>query len=158
MATPIPDTLKQRTEKVITADGAILVRRMYHKPAREFLKKFAGVLRQRAGALGRGADGTILLNDLEQLTAIIAEVEELATFMVEHSTDDAAGLEKIAFAEWLQVLAAALRLNCGEELKNSFAAIGAALAPLLAADPIAKTSSGAAPTPSSSTPATTPAT
>jgi hypothetical protein len=158
MATPIPDTLKQRTEKVLTADGAILVRRLYHKPARAFLGKLAVVIRDRASLLGRDGDGNLMLTDFAKIVEIIQEVDELADFLVQHSTDEAEAMEKADFVTWLQVLAAALRLNCGADLKNSFAAIGAALGPLLAAEPIAKTNSGAAPTPSSSTPATTPAT
>lgn len=154
----IPDTLKQRTEKVLTAEGAILVRRLYHKPARAFLGKLAAVIRDRASLLARDGSGNLMLTEFDKIADIIREVDELADFLVQHATDDTAALEQADFVTWLEVLAAALRLNCGADLKNSFAAIGAALAPLLAADPIAKTNSGAAPTPSSSTPATTPAT
>ena len=132
-----PDTLKQRKIIVPVGDGQIIVRRMYHKPMREFIKLLVGVLSTRADLFKKGADGSMQIFSFETLIAklpeIIASVDQLADFAIAHCTDDAGPLiAEATFPEWMDLLRAALELNCGEELKNSFAGIGAALAPLLA--------------------------
>lgn len=109
MSTPAPQTLMQRTETVPTAAGPITVRRMYHKPAREFLRKLASILRERGGQIGRDSTGGLALASLDALPDIVAEADGLAEHLVLHSTDDAAAVEELSLAEWLHVLAAALR-------------------------------------------------
>lgn len=133
-----PDTIKQRSKVVPTAAGEITVRRMFNKPARAFINAFAQHLAERVDLLSPNANGTMAL-DLNSLFAhlpkIVLSAESLADQLITASTDVETGgdlLEKADLTDWLNVLAAAIELNLGEDLKNSFAGIGKALAPLLA--------------------------
>lgn len=140
-----PTTLKQSTIAVPVGGGEITVRRMYHKPMREFLKKLGREVATRAEFFKPGADGRIW-PDLDQILAKLPELLEsadgLADFVLSNSVDaEAEKIDRLDFNEWAALLAAALKLNCGDELKNSFAGIGDALAPMLAN--LTKTSNGA---------------
>lgn len=110
-----PDTPKQRTLIVTTESGPVTIRRMRSKPARKFLEKIA----THIAAL---EDLSAVINKLPEL---VLKVDELATELIVNSTDlNAEAIdEKLDIVEKLQVLEAAVKLNLGEDTKNSLAGI-----------------------------------
>lgn len=132
-------TIKQRTLTLEFDSTKVVVRRMYWKAAKDFLKLIAKHLS------GLGAD---LANVLPRLPEIIGSVDELSTFLVVHSTDlSAEALDKLDLAQAAAVIEAAIELNCGDELKNSCAGIAAALAGLVPAAAQTTMKAGAESTP-----------
>jgi hypothetical protein len=130
-------TIKQRSITIELESRKITVRRMRWAAARTFLKKLAGHIAKL---------GTSLNDALAKLPELIAGADELAVELVVNSTDLAAeDFDKLDVAEAAAVLAAAVELNLGEDLKNSFAGIAANLGAL---KPATKTSAGEEPTPS----------
>lgn len=135
------DTISQRTITVSTEGRQIIVRRMKWKAARAFLKKLASHVAKIGGNLA---------DVLPRLPEVVANVEELATELIVNSTSlSAEELDELDLVEGAQVLAAAVALNLGEDLKNSFAGIVGTLAAIMPAMPAAKTNSGEASTPTS---------
>lgn len=128
-------TIKQRTLTLELEGRKIVVRRMKWQAARAFIKKLAAHL-SKIGAS---------LNDaLTKLPELIAGADELAVDLVINSTDlKAEDFDQLDIAEAAAVLNAAVELNLGEELKNSFAGIAANLGAL---KPATKMNSGAEPT------------
>ncbi len=161
-----PDTIKQRTAPFTLADGtAIVVRRMPWKAACAFIMKlgahlsgiagdyYATLRAQTAGTLAPDFIGAIL----PKLPDLIGNSEELAAYLIEHSTGlPRDQVDKLDLGDALAIIDLALGLNTGADLKNSCAGIGAKLAALMPATMTKKP--GAAFTPPSSMPATPPAT
>jgi hypothetical protein len=128
-------TIKQRTITIELSGRKVVVRRVKWQAARAFIKKLSEHLAKV---------GINLSDALTQLPQLIAGAEELATDLVINSTDlKAEDFDQLDIAEAAAVLAAAVELNLGEELKNSFAGIAANLGAL---KPATKMSSGAEPT------------
>lgn len=113
-----PDTIKQRTINVPAGDRTIAVRRMYWKRGRDFLKMLAKHVAANATNLN---DAAVLLGRLPE---IIESVDELAAFLIVNSTDlNKEAVDELDLGDFFEVLAAAVKLNLGEDLKNSFAVI-----------------------------------
>ncbi|MBI3886160.1 MAG: hypothetical protein HY302_10575 [Opitutae bacterium] len=149
MSSPV-QTPKQASITLPFDGHPLTVRRMYNRPAREFLKLLAKeVVAAKEVFFGDQSDKQAQTEKfLGKITELIASVDSLADFLLKNSTDHTPEqLDQLDFDEWLQALAAALKLNCGDELKNSFAGIADALAPLLA-EMTTKTSNGESSTPS----------
>lgn len=118
-------TIKQKSITLEFDSSKVIVRRMYWKAAKDFLKMLAKHL---------GGLGTDLANVLPKLPEVIGSVDELSTFLVVNSTDlSAEDFDKLDLAQAAAVIEAAVELNAGAELKNSFAGIAAALAGLMPA-------------------------
>lgn len=130
-------SIKQRTIEIELDQRKITVKRMPWKSARSLLKMIA----QHLSTMGAN------LNDvLPKLPELLGTVDEIAVFLVENSTDlNKTAIEELDVAQFAAVLEAAVELNLGEELKNSFAGIAKNLTAL---KPATKTSSGAELTPS----------
>lgn len=125
-------SIKQRTLTIDLDDRKIIVRRMKWQAARAFLKKLAGHLAKL---------GTSLDDILPRLPEIVTSADDLATDLVINSSDlTAEELDQLDSAQAMAVIAAAVELNLGDDLKNSCAGIAAHLAALT---PATKTSTGA---------------
>lgn len=124
-----PETPKQRSISIPIEGGSpILVRRMYWKKAKDFLK----LLAKHIAASAADLDDTKHL--LARLPEIITSTDELVTFLMTNSTDlNDEALDKLDLVQAAQVLEAAVTLNLGDDLKNSLAVIGEALARLMPA-------------------------
>lgn len=123
-------TIKQKTIQVPLDDSSstVTVRRMYWKAAREFLKMLA----QHVGKLGV-TDASAMM---QKLPEVIASADELATFLILNSTDlKPEQLDALDIVQAATILQHAIELNAGDELKNSFAGIAAALARIMPAIP-----------------------
>jgi hypothetical protein len=126
-------TIKQKSVIVDVEGGKrIEVRRMRNKPMRDFSRKFAEVL---TGAL-RGAPAEITIGRIliDKAAEIIAGADELITLLCTQSTDlsldEFDNLDSLAASA---VLDAALAVNFDDEIKNSWAGIGAKIAALMPA-------------------------
>lgn len=134
-------TIKQKSLTLEFDATKVIVRRMYWKAAKDFMKLLAKHL---------GGLGTNLADILPRLPEVITSADELAAHLVVNSTDlTAAQFDQLDLAQAMAVIEAAIELNAGAELKNSFAGIAAALGGLMPA-PAATTTTkvGAPSTPS----------
>lgn len=135
------------------AVGTINVRRMFHKSAREFLKRLAVVVRDEGRNFlpkpGAAPDyATLQEAIIAHLPELFKCADGLLEYLVDNSTDDPEAIARLDLASWLEVAAVAFRLNCGEELRKSFDSILAAVGPMLA-EHKPRPNTGAAPTSSS---------
>lgn len=128
-------TICQRTITLKLGDREVTVRRMYWKAARAFIKKLATHL------TGIASSGTDLSAILPKLPELITSADDLTADLVSGSTDfTAEQIDQLDVAQFAAILDAAIELNLGEDLKNSFAGIAAKLEALI---PATKTSPGA---------------
>lgn len=115
--------------------------RMPWRRSTELLKLITAHLTTHAPLfLGKGADGVVTLNIetlLPKLAGLIANVEELAEFVLEHGTDltRAEVDDQLTAVDAFRMIAAVLEINCGEDLKNSLADIAKTLSGLVSAEP-----------------------
>ena len=120
-----PTTIKQRKITIELESRKIVVHRMKWQAARAFIKKLAAHL---------SSAGTNLENALASLPSLITNAEELAVDLVVNSTElKAEQLDELDVAEFAAILAAAVDLNLGDELKNSYAGISGTLTALMPA-------------------------
>jgi hypothetical protein len=139
-------TIKQKTVTIEFDTSKVVVRRMTWKATRGFLRKLGAHL---------AALGASLTDVLPKLPEIITSTEDLAEYLVINSTDlSAEEFDKLDLQQAAGVLATAVDLNAGPDLKNYFAGIGATLGALMPAGMTMRT--GAASMHSLSTPATPP--
>lgn len=138
------ETITQRSQTVPLATGNATVRRMYWKPSIAFLsllaKHFSGI-KDIVLAGQKPADGDSMLAApkvdlvallLPKLVDLITSVDELASHLIEHSTDlDAEARAKLDLGDALEVIRVALLLNTGEDLKKSCAGIAQQIAGLM---------------------------
>ncbi len=134
MSPATTNSIKQRSITVELESSKIVVRRMKWQAARSFIKKLAAHL------VNVTANGTEIAAVLAKLPELIISADELAVDLVINSSDlKVEDIDKLDVAEFAAVLYAAVDLNLGEDLKNSFAGIAATLGALV---PATKTSSG----------------
>jgi len=130
-------SIKQREITIELDARKVVVRRMRWGAARAFLKKLAQHVANLGGSLA---------DVLPKLPELIGTVDELAGDLIINSTDlKKEELDQLDVAQFAALLDAAVELNLGEELKNSFAGIAKNLTAL---KPATKTNSGAELTPS----------
>jgi len=128
-------TIKQRLITLEFDDRKVIVRRMKWQSARSFIKKLAAHL------VNLTASGTEISALLPKLPELIVGADDLAVDLVINSSDlKADDINGLDVAEFAGVLQAAIELNLGEELKNSFAGIAATMGALI---PAMKTNPGA---------------
>ncbi|MDR2673905.1 MAG: hypothetical protein LBC18_03310 [Opitutaceae bacterium] len=122
------ETIKQRTAHITPENGdAVTVRRMAHKPAREFLRLLSKHAAALAPALGAGDTAALFAKAQE----LVVATDELSTHLIAHSTGLAPDqIDGLDFIVALEILRAALELNLGDELKKSLLGIREALAAL----------------------------
>lgn len=143
-------TIKQRIVEIEVDDKTIKVRRMKWKAAKNFADQIAGFL----ASMGTGTDA--LVNALKDLPGLIKKSDELITGLVVACSDlNAEGFQELDIVQALKVLETAVELNFGDELKNSFGAIGDRLTALA---PAKVTKSMAEFTPTSPKPGSLPST
>ena len=127
-------TIKQRTITIpLEESRSVAVRRMKWKAAREFLLKLSGHLA-----------GVQKLTDIvANLPQLIAGADELVKHLVLHSTDlTETQVDDLDLLQLAEIVAAALELNTGAELKNCFAGIAKNVGALMpAAMPMSSTAS-----------------
>lgn len=128
------DTIKQRVEVIELADGRRMeVRRMSWKAMRDFLRRLAAVITTvYTQSKPEDTRVAILLNKLPE---IIGASDELVALLCTKST----GLTLDQFDETdalsaSQILDAALKVNCDEELKNCWAGIAVKVVALMPAN------------------------
>ncbi len=122
----LPTTIKQKFVTIEFDNRKVVVRRMYWKAAKSFMKMLAA----HVSKLGVTNAAEIL----PKLSEVIVSTDELLTFLVVNSSDiTAEDLENLDLAQAAALVHVALEVNAGDELKNSFAGIAAALAGLLPA-------------------------
>ncbi len=132
-------TIKQKSVIVDIEGGKrIEVRRMRWKGTRDFFRKFAEVI----GALYKGASADATLGKLlvEKAPELISGSDELVTLLCTQSTDLSLDeLDNLDVLSASEVLRCSLELNLDDELKNSWAGIGARIAGLMPAKSSAMT-------------------
>jgi hypothetical protein len=130
------DTIKQKTA-LVKFEGAphIEVRRMRWKATRQFLKLFGNAYTDFIkGAMEGGLEENQKLAILAQLPNLIAQSEVLSTYLVTNATDlTAEQLDALDGLLATEVLRVALEINLDDEIKNSFAGIGAAIVAMMPA-------------------------
>lgn len=124
-----------------TEDKRVNAHRMAWKPAREFLKKLSGHFQ------ALGIDGELKASDvMAKLPDLITSADDLLAHLLEHSIDlPPEEIDALDIAQVAGCIEAALELNLGDELKNSFAGIAARIGALATT----KMNSGVSSTPTS---------
>lgn len=157
-----PDTIKQRRIEVTLDEGRkVVVRRMRWKAAREFMRALSRQIKA-VGMLEKARDGQVSIG-LEFLLAKVEELikgsEDLVALLVGSTTDlQPEQIDDLDLLELGEVIAAAIELNLGADLKNCWTGIGQKIGGLVGAGASTTTPSTGASTPTSSMPATAPTT
>jgi hypothetical protein len=108
---------------------------MRWKATRQFLKLFGNAYTDFIkGAMSSGLAENQKLAIVSQLPELIAQSDVLSAFLVTSATDlTAEQLDALDGLVASEVLRVALEVNLDDEIKNSFAGIGAAVAALMPA-------------------------
>ncbi|MFA5263054.1 MAG: hypothetical protein WC378_04460 [Opitutaceae bacterium] len=145
-------SIKQKTISIeLSDDQKVVVRRMPWKAAVELLKKLSGHIGSVSDLVKPTEDGSGASK--VSVSAVIAKIPDLimgAEDLVQHLVLNSTSLNKEAFdaldlAQASAVIEAAVELNLGDELKNSWAGIAEKIRALSAM----KTKSTASATPTS---------
>jgi hypothetical protein len=130
------DTIKQKTAVVEVEGGQrIEVRRMRWKPAREFLALFGRAYTDFIkAAMSAGLGENQKLAIVAQLPDLIAQSDVLSGYLITAATElTAEQLDALDALVASEVLRVALEINLDDEIKNSFAGIGAVITAMMPA-------------------------